>query len=69
MSLPSARSKNKENKLKTCCTLVSCLAYSSTMEMEATHFFKTLEGIHDGISHKMEPFIATDIKTSNPTIY
>jgi hypothetical protein len=33
-----------ENLLATCFTLISCLAYSSTLKMEATYFSETSVG-------------------------
>jgi hypothetical protein len=44
----------------TCFMLVSCLAYSSTLKMEATGLLKrvvTFNGLHGHISQKIELFI------------
>jgi hypothetical protein len=56
--------------LATCFTLVSCLDYSATLNMEATCSSETsvdFHGLHGVISQKMELFITTAMKTSDPT--
>jgi hypothetical protein len=50
--------------------LVSCLAYSSTLKMEATCFSETsvdFQGLHGVIFQKIELFITTAVRTSNHT--
>jgi hypothetical protein len=56
--------------LKTKQKLVSCLAYASTLKMEATCSSKMLanfNGLRDVIPQKVELFITTVERTSNPT--
>jgi hypothetical protein len=53
-----------------CFELVSCLAYSSTLKMEAKFPLKrwlTFNSLHGVISQKIEFFITTAVRTSNPT--
>jgi hypothetical protein len=53
-------------------TLVSCLAYSPTLKIEASCSRKrrlTFNGIHGVMFQKVEIFIETDVRTSNPTNY
>jgi hypothetical protein len=46
----------------------SCLAYSSTLKMEATCSSKmSVSGLHSVISKKMKLFITTVVRTSHPT--
>jgi hypothetical protein len=50
--------------------LVSCLAYSWTLEMRGDMFVKrrlTFNGLRGVISQKMVDFITTAVRTSNPT--
>jgi hypothetical protein len=52
-------------------TPVSFLAYSSTLKMEVTcsseTSVSTFSGLHGIISQKIELFITTAVRTSNPT--
>jgi hypothetical protein len=51
-------------------TLVSCSAYSSTLKIEAIYPSETsvdFNGLHGVISQKIEPFMTTADRTSNPT--
>jgi hypothetical protein len=54
-----AYSQERVKLLATCFLLVSCLAYSSTLMMEAIFSYETLvdfQGLHDVISQKIEVF-------------
>jgi hemin uptake protein HemP len=56
--------------LATCFMLVSCLAYSSALKMEATWSSKMLldfNRLHSGILQKVELTITTAVRTSNAT--
>jgi hypothetical protein len=53
-------------------TLVSCLAYSSTLKMKTSCSQKcrlTFNGLHGVIFQRVEVFIETDVRTSNATNY
>jgi hypothetical protein len=53
-----------------CCILVSCLAYSSALMIEATYSSKrqlTFTGLQSLLSQKIELFITNIVRNSNPT--
>jgi hypothetical protein len=54
--------------LVTCCTQVSCLAYSPTLMMQATYSSETsadFNGLHGVICGKIEFFINAAVRSSN----
>jgi hypothetical protein len=52
----------------TCLMLVSCVAYSCNLKMEAKYSSETFSGLHGVMFQKIETFITTGVRTSNPTI-
>jgi hypothetical protein len=51
-------------------TLVTCLASSSTLKVEATYSSGTsvdFSGLHSDVPQKIELFIPTGMRSSNPT--
>jgi hypothetical protein len=58
-----------QSLLATCFTLASGLAYSSTLKMEATYSSETsidFQDVHGVISQKIDLFLTTAVRTSNP---
>jgi hypothetical protein len=69
---PSSESKNKPSKKSAGSkqSLVSCLAYSLTLNIEVTcssEMVVNFNGLHSIISQQIEVFITTGVRTSSPT--
>jgi hypothetical protein len=76
MSHPSSGSKNKPSEklpwkhlcLPPAFTSVSCLSFSSTVKWRRHVSQKRRNVLHSVISRKIEVFMTTAVRTSNPTI-